>query len=109
MKEAVVLRVLEDELVAYDPVADRTVLMNASSAAVLELCDGRGLASITEEIRERFPDHPDLTSSVLDAVKDLVREGIVVRDTDRATDLTTGPTTGRQTLPPADHAPARER
>ena len=50
-----IFREIEGDFVLYDPVTDRTALLNASAAAILDLCDGsRTLDDITMEIVRRF-------------------------------------------------------
>ncbi len=52
-REDIVMRQVDDDLILYDPVNDRVVLLNPSAVAVLELCDGsRSAGQIAEEIVE---------------------------------------------------------
>jgi hypothetical protein len=55
LREDVAIRHLDGEYLAYDPVSDRTVLLNASAAATLELCDGsRTPEEIACDVEEAF-------------------------------------------------------
>ena len=47
LRADLIVRAVEDDFVVYDPVSDRTALLNVSAAAVLEFCDGR---RSTEEV-----------------------------------------------------------
>lgn len=50
-----VFRQIDEDFVVYDPVTDHTLLLNASSAAVLDLCDGsRTLDDMTAEVAAAF-------------------------------------------------------
>lgn len=48
-----VFRTVDEDLVVYDPLMDRTSLLNLSAAAILDLCDGtrdaRAIASVLRE------------------------------------------------------------
>lgn len=58
-REGLVTRVVDEELVVYDPVKDRIALLNSSAAVVLELCDGsRTEKAITEAVAESFSMDP---------------------------------------------------
>lgn len=55
LREDLVLRKVEHELVVYDPLADRICLLNHSATAVLELCDGmRTRAEVASAIRTAY-------------------------------------------------------
>lgn len=55
LREDLVFRQIDHELVVYDPLADRICLLNHSATAVLELCDGtRTPAEVAAEIRAAF-------------------------------------------------------
>jgi len=62
---------VHDELVLYDPGAERLFTLNRSARAVWALCDGtRSLATITAELAawlERRPDElwPDVLASIV--------------------------------------------
>ena len=54
-----VFRQIDDDFVVYDPVSDHTLLLNASSAAVLELCDGtRTVDDMANEVAAAFQVEP---------------------------------------------------
>ena len=60
LRDDIVTRVIDDELVIYDPVSDLTALLNISAAVAVDLCDGtRSLDEIVAEVRELFGDLPD--------------------------------------------------
>ena len=51
LREGVVFRQVEEDFVVYDPQSDRTVLLNLSAAALLELCDGSlNIADMVERV-----------------------------------------------------------
>ena len=53
-------RHIDDDFVVYDPMSDTTTLLNVSSAAVLDLCDGtRTLDDMAGEVAKAFQVEPD--------------------------------------------------
>ena len=60
LREDLVFRQVEEDFVAYDPVSDRTVLLNRSAAVLLDLCDGRRtLDEIAGTLAETYSSHAD--------------------------------------------------
>ena len=50
-----VFRTVDEDLVVYDPLMDRTSLLNLSAAVILELCDGtRDARAIAGALREEL-------------------------------------------------------
>ena len=76
-RQDLIFRQIDEDFVVYDPVTDHTLLLNASSAAVLDLCDGsRTLDDMVHEVATAFRVEPD-------AVRDEVvtaLEGFARRD-----------------------------
>lgn len=59
-REDLIFRQIDDDFVVYDPVSDTTTLLNVSSAAVLDLCDGsRTLDDMTQDVAKAFQVEPD--------------------------------------------------
>lgn len=55
LRENLVVRQVEEDVVVYDPVFDRTALLNFSAAVILELCDGsRTTREITRDLSITF-------------------------------------------------------
>lgn len=70
LRQDLILRELEAELVIYDPVTDRTALLNSTAAGVLELCDGtRTVPQLEDEIRRIFPGS---ATGIDDAIRDVL-------------------------------------
>jgi hypothetical protein len=77
--ELVIGQVADDFLV-YDPVSDRTTLLNWSAAAVLELCDGeRTVVQIIAEVAEAVSAPAgDLVAEIEEAIRSLAAKGLFV-------------------------------
>jgi len=51
-----IFRKVDDDIVVYDPIRDHILLLNSTSALILDLCDGsRSWAEIEAEIAGAFP------------------------------------------------------
>jgi len=77
-RDELVIGHVDDEFLVYDPVSDRTTLLNWSAAAVLELCDGeRTVAQIIAEM-ERVVAAPagDLGTEIETVVRSLATKGL---------------------------------
>jgi hypothetical protein len=58
-RQDLIFREIDEDFVIYDPVTDHTLLLNVSSAAVLELCDGsRTLGDMVDEVAAAFGVEP---------------------------------------------------
>lgn len=70
--EEVILREVDGEYIAYNPVSDEVALLNRSAAAVLDACDGtRTVPDLVTALQELF----SLTSDVArHDVEQIVRE-----------------------------------
>ena len=56
LREDLVVRWVDGDLVIYDPITDRTALLNPSAAVVLGLCDGtRDPGQIVDAVQENYP------------------------------------------------------
>ena len=54
-RDDLIFRQVDEDFVVYDPVTDRTALLNLSAAAVLDLCDGSHTAAeIAAEVAAAF-------------------------------------------------------
>ena len=55
LSHRLIFRQVEEDFVAYDPMTDRTALLNSSAAAILDLCDGsRSPGEIVDEVAAAF-------------------------------------------------------
>jgi PqqD family protein of HPr-rel-A system len=77
LRDDVVSREVDEELVIYDPVSDRTALLNASAAAVLELCDGHHTCDeIARRVAEIFSvDVEAIEAEIGTALEEFRRQG----------------------------------
>ena len=53
-RDGLIERELPAELILYDPVTDRAFLLNRTSAAIWDLCDGK---NATQQISEQLASH----------------------------------------------------
>ncbi len=68
LRQDLISRQIDEDFVVYDPVTDRTLLLNVSSAAVLELCDGRRtLDDMAEEVAAAFRVEPGEVRAEIEA------------------------------------------
>jgi hypothetical protein len=76
LRDELLVRRFDDEIVVYDPRDDRTTLMNLSAGALLALCDGtRAADEIAEALGDAFTEAKDtLTLRVSRALVELARE-----------------------------------
>jgi hypothetical protein len=77
LRAELIFRQLEEDLVVYDPVTDITALLNASAAAVLDLCDGtRESHEIAAEVAAMLKvDGQSISGEVKKALNDLSARG----------------------------------
>ncbi len=77
LRSDLVFRVVDEDLVVYDPLTDRTSLLNQSAATILDLCDGtRDARAIARTIREELAGLPEsLERDVEQLLIDLGRQG----------------------------------
>jgi hypothetical protein len=69
VRDDLLFRRVDDDFVVYDPVADRTVLLNVSGAVVFDLCDGtRTRAAIAEELAAAFEVDSELVAPDVERV-----------------------------------------
>lgn len=69
LRDDLIFRQVEEDFVVYDPVSDRTALLNLSAAAVLDFCDGdRTADEIADEIAEAFSVDAETVLADVDAV-----------------------------------------
>jgi hypothetical protein len=77
-RDELIIGQVDDDFLVYDPVRDRTTLLNWSAAAVLELCDGeRSVAQIIAEVAlaASAPDG-DLGTEIEDTIHRLAANGL---------------------------------
>lgn len=77
---------VQDELLAdgsmilYHPSTQRLVTLNPTAALIWEYCDGvHTLPMIADEVCEIFPDAANAAEDVLQLVRDLQEQGMIVR------------------------------
>lgn len=59
-----VFRTVDEDLVVYDPLSDRTSLLNLSAAAILDLCDGtRDARAIAGALQEELGGEAEVPES----------------------------------------------
>lgn len=76
LREDVLRRRLDDELVLYDPLHDGITLLNESAAVVLGLCDGeRPVRRIVDEVHGRFGGDRERVEGAVANVLAKLREG----------------------------------
>ena len=81
-RDDLVTRELDDELLVYDPVSDESVLLNASAAAIVVLCDGtRTVPESVDGVHTRVPDAgPTVPEEVRDVIDQLSKTGLIVSE-----------------------------
>jgi PqqD family protein of HPr-rel-A system len=79
LREDVLLREVEDELLLYDPKTGETLLLNNTAAAIAEMCDGsRSPASIIEEVVSLVEGDPaQIETDIHKIIGDLRERGFV--------------------------------
>lgn len=78
-----IFREVEADFFVYDPVRDRVLLLNATSALILELCDGtRSWEQIAAEVAAAFKVDRELVSKDVEATqRQFRRAGLLRRGT----------------------------
>ena len=76
-RDDLIFRQVDDDFVVYDPVTDRTALLNLSAAAVLDLCDGgHTAADIAAEVAAAFGEpERDVLADVEKTLSDFMVQG----------------------------------
>ena len=79
VRDALIFRQVEDEFVIYDPVTDRTAMLNVSAALVLDLCDAaHTLDEIASEVAAAFSTDVEAVHEDVEAsVKEFVLQGFI--------------------------------
>ena len=55
LREDLIVRQVDEDFVVYDPVSDRTALVNLSAGMILDLCDGtRTVDAIAAEVSQAY-------------------------------------------------------
>lgn len=96
MREDLIVRQVEEDFVVYDPVSDRTSLLNLSAAVVFELCDGtRTKSDIAAALAETFNKaRTDVMGDVEVALDEFKRQGFL--QTESADPRGPGPGSGTE-------------
>ena len=78
MRDELVIGQVDDDVLVYDPVSDRTTVLNLSAAAVLALCDGeRTVDQIIAEVGRAVPAPGGaLGIEIEDTIRSLVANGL---------------------------------
>ena len=78
MRGDLMIRHVDDEIVAYDPMTDRTSLLNLTAGAILDACDGtRTVAEIAAEVARLFSVKPEeILDQVQESVERFANEGL---------------------------------
>jgi hypothetical protein len=78
-----VYRTVEEDFFVYDPVRDRALLLNATSAFILDLCDGtRSWEQIAAEVAATFQVDSERVSTDVEATRREFRsKGLLQRGT----------------------------
>ncbi len=76
-RDDLIFRQVEEDFVVYDPVTDRTALLNLSAAAVLDFCDGGHTAGeIAAEVAAAFGEEErDILADVEATLNDFMAQG----------------------------------
>ena len=79
LRDELVIGQVDDEVLVYDPVSDRTTVLNWSAAAVLDLCDGeRTVAEIIAALGQAVPAPAgDIGSEIKDTIRNLAAKGLL--------------------------------
>jgi hypothetical protein len=65
-----IFRKVDEDVVVYDPIRDRVLLLNATSALILDLCDGtRSWEQIESEVAAAFPVDRELVSNDVETMR----------------------------------------
>ena len=82
LRDDLMVRQIDGDTVVYDPVADRTAILNPSAAGILGLCDGsRSEDEIAMQTAARFdPEGGRITADVAAALRDFSAQGLFVQD-----------------------------
>jgi hypothetical protein len=75
-----IFRRIDDDVFVYDPIRDRVLLLNATSAFILDLCDGtRSWEEIEAEVAAAFPVARELVASDVAAMRQQFRHAGLFR------------------------------
>ena len=79
LREDLIIRQVDDDFVIYDPLRDRTLLLNLTAAAVLDHCDGdHTVEEMASEIARIFAvEALDIRADVESIVAYLVTHGLL--------------------------------
>ncbi len=79
LRDDLIFRQVEEDFVVYDPVSDRTALLNLSAAVVFDLCDGTlTIREIADEVATVFTEEQrDLLADVETVLRDLCVQGFL--------------------------------
>jgi len=77
-RDELVIGQVDDDFLVYDPVSDRTTVLNWSAAAVLELCDGERTVTqiVTEMARAASTPAGDIDAEIRYAIQSLAAQGL---------------------------------
>ena len=68
----------KNPLLLYHPVTNSLIEFNNTAARILNMCDGRPIAAIVEEMRELYPSISSIESDVMDFLHQLRETEVVV-------------------------------
>jgi hypothetical protein len=75
-----IFRKIDDDICVYDPIHDRVLLLNATSALILDLCDGtRTWEQIEGAVAAAFPVDPERISHDVATLRDQFRRAGLFR------------------------------
>lgn len=75
-----IFRKVDEDVCVYDPVRDRVLLLNATSALILDLCDGtRSWEQIAAEVAAAFPVDRERVSNDVEAMRQEFRNAGLLR------------------------------
>ena len=82
IREDLIFRDVDEDHVVYDPVNDRTLLLNLTAAVIVELCDGsRTVDDIVAEVAAAFDQNADaIRADVGKTLQMLRRDGFFCED-----------------------------
>jgi hypothetical protein len=82
LRDDLVLRQLDDELVVYDPLHDHTLLVNVTAAVIIHLCDGiNTIEQIIHRVASTFSKAPqDVERDVLETLEWMIQSRLLEQE-----------------------------
>ncbi len=79
LRDEIVLREVDEDIVVYDPVSDKIALLNQSAAVILSYCDGsHSVSDVVSKVAEVFAQPADrVDEDVRTTIEGLRAQGLL--------------------------------